>query len=695
MKARKPGTAVGAAVVTLAAAFGALGTAFAAPAWEPEVGAKPIASQTAVLTPGDLLGRAGGMATTRDGRGLWVVDTARSQLRRYGPDILGESYVIGGRGSRAGRFLYPTDVAVDPWGFLWVADQGNNRLQRVRADGRPVGRVPLPGVIAVAAADDGTVWALSGRGNTVVGLTVQGKIFTSWQVRPPRAEAPIDSRRLNGGAVLEATYGVTDIAVAPDGDVLVSGWERLRTRIDCSWYREHRLQLTVDAAAFGQFTDNPFIKHGYVWQFSQQGWPTNAAWLGQVPRYHEACWTRWETTGSVDSVATTPAGTVYFLPYGQSGGAAPPAYSSENQLIFGNIAPRHSPIRFEASCTGALLTTDGKTVLAHPALQGTPACNRRPPGPGLVFGPPKPEPGSGTVGVRVACTTGRCRGTVDIVVEPACRACTGSLAEHPPRRIDLGPGEVTRVSVPLRPGARPPAAGLRAVATVNGRRVDARAPQGWFGGRARVTLACAATGDPGGIRLSGRVVREGAGAVPGPVELELSLPGVPGLGLQVDPAPDGTYATSAALPVGGTWNVSATVRARDGQVSARSGCSVPVRAAEPETAPPPDPTPGPAPAPPPPPSTSAVTVRCVTSGDPATGGVTVRVTGAITPATIGVPVSLSYAAGGAAPTLRTVTSGTTGAFEDAFAVAPGAWTVTASWAGDAASSGSSGSATCS
>ncbi|HEY3333139.1 MAG TPA: NHL repeat-containing protein [Capsulimonadaceae bacterium] len=43
--------------------------------------------------------------------------------------------VFGQRGDKAGEFNFPTGLAVDSTGILWVADSYNNRLQRITPDG--------------------------------------------------------------------------------------------------------------------------------------------------------------------------------------------------------------------------------------------------------------------------------------------------------------------------------------------------------------------------------------------------------------------------------------------------------------------------------------------------------------------------------------------------------------------------------
>jgi tripartite motif-containing protein 71 len=68
-----------------------------------------------------------------DGHGhVFVTDTGDSRIKEFttGGDPIA---MWGHRGTRAGEFLQPGGIAIDRAGVVWVADTGNNRLQRLPA----------------------------------------------------------------------------------------------------------------------------------------------------------------------------------------------------------------------------------------------------------------------------------------------------------------------------------------------------------------------------------------------------------------------------------------------------------------------------------------------------------------------------------------------------------------------------------
>lgn len=82
------------------------------------------------------LGRPTGLALDEGREWVWVSDTLGHRLRAF--DLSGQEVAsVGSRGAAPGRFNYPTYLAVDPAGGIWVSDSLNFRLQRVRpsADG--------------------------------------------------------------------------------------------------------------------------------------------------------------------------------------------------------------------------------------------------------------------------------------------------------------------------------------------------------------------------------------------------------------------------------------------------------------------------------------------------------------------------------------------------------------------------------
>lgn len=109
-----------------------------------------------------------GVAVDAAGTRVYVVDaggvdkSAEHRVRVYDPRSGAHLFDFGRRGSQAGEFNLPRDVAVAPAGTVYVVDSGNFRIQAFDRDGRhlfsfgSVGRFPgqfaRPREIAVDAA---------------------------------------------------------------------------------------------------------------------------------------------------------------------------------------------------------------------------------------------------------------------------------------------------------------------------------------------------------------------------------------------------------------------------------------------------------------------------------------------------------------------------------------------------------------
>jgi DNA-binding beta-propeller fold protein YncE len=69
-----------------------------------------------------------------DKRGiLFVADSYNHRVQRITPN--GGVAVIGGRGSGKGQFLSPQAVATDDWQAFYIVEQGNHRVQKYSAEG--------------------------------------------------------------------------------------------------------------------------------------------------------------------------------------------------------------------------------------------------------------------------------------------------------------------------------------------------------------------------------------------------------------------------------------------------------------------------------------------------------------------------------------------------------------------------------
>ena len=73
-----------------------------------------------------------GLAVDRNGV-LFVADSYNHRVQRITPD--GGVSPLGGRGGGQGQFLSPQAVATDPANAFYVVEQGNHRVQKFGADG--------------------------------------------------------------------------------------------------------------------------------------------------------------------------------------------------------------------------------------------------------------------------------------------------------------------------------------------------------------------------------------------------------------------------------------------------------------------------------------------------------------------------------------------------------------------------------
>lgn len=79
-----------------------------------------------------------GLAVDRGRRRLYVADASRHVVQCYATDTGALVRTIGKRGSDLGEFNFPTNLAVDTAGTLYVSDTFNFRIQIIDAEGHPV-----------------------------------------------------------------------------------------------------------------------------------------------------------------------------------------------------------------------------------------------------------------------------------------------------------------------------------------------------------------------------------------------------------------------------------------------------------------------------------------------------------------------------------------------------------------------------
>ena len=127
--------------------------------------------------------------------------------------------VLGERGTNAGQFQYPTGLAVDSEGILFVADSYSHRLQRITPDGgvsviggRGTGRAQFLSPQGVAVDEDGAFY-IAEQGNCRVQKFTRGGVLELVFGKAGR-----DDGEFQGPTAIAVAPGSGDIYVADTGN---------------------------------------------------------------------------------------------------------------------------------------------------------------------------------------------------------------------------------------------------------------------------------------------------------------------------------------------------------------------------------------------------------------------------------------------------------------------------------------------
>lgn len=127
------------------------------PDYTPALGSSAFSATGSVKRPG-------GIALSPQGT-LWVADSGNNRLQRFTASGT-SSGVVGSLGSAAGQLNRPVAVAIDKVGNAWVADAGNNRIQKFNQEGKFELQAGSSGAAAgqfsspegIAVGPDGRIW---------------------------------------------------------------------------------------------------------------------------------------------------------------------------------------------------------------------------------------------------------------------------------------------------------------------------------------------------------------------------------------------------------------------------------------------------------------------------------------------------------------------------------------------------------
>jgi DNA-binding beta-propeller fold protein YncE len=165
-------------------------------------------------TPESEKGRPTGLMIDPKGE-LWVADTHYHRILHYSPDgaLLSE---FGTEGTGPGQFLYPTGIAMDGEGLIYVSEYGgNDRIQVLTTEGKAVrswgkygsetGEFQRPQSIALGG---GRVYVADAAGHRIQVFDQAGTFLATWgDLKYPYGVA-IDAE----GNLLVAEYGRHRIA---------------------------------------------------------------------------------------------------------------------------------------------------------------------------------------------------------------------------------------------------------------------------------------------------------------------------------------------------------------------------------------------------------------------------------------------------------------------------------------------------
>lgn len=162
-------------------------------------------------------GKPIGMTVHPDGR-LFIADTHYSRVLIYDQDG-NELGRLGEYGDGPGQFRMVTDVAIDPDGFIYVAEYGgNDRITKFAPDlsfvqhigELPVGGQRLSRPAGLAIDSELTLWVADACNHRVVGFALDGTYLTSFGsvgTQPGQLRWPYDINVCKDGSLLVSEFG--------------------------------------------------------------------------------------------------------------------------------------------------------------------------------------------------------------------------------------------------------------------------------------------------------------------------------------------------------------------------------------------------------------------------------------------------------------------------------------------------------
>ncbi|MEM8484974.1 MAG: SMP-30/gluconolactonase/LRE family protein [Bacteroidota bacterium] len=154
---------------------------------------------------------------------------------------------FGGKGSKRGKFIGPAGISISPDEKLYIADTGNNRIQKFNLTGEFIqefgkegdGKLYSPSGLSVA--EDGTIWVVDKGNRRIVRFDSEGNYIAD--ISHPSLQKP-RSIKIHGKKVYVADEYAGLLIYEPDQDK----WSKLSSFMDHS--RKYRKFLRPFSSAY-------------------------------------------------------------------------------------------------------------------------------------------------------------------------------------------------------------------------------------------------------------------------------------------------------------------------------------------------------------------------------------------------------------------------------------------------------------
>jgi streptogramin lyase len=177
---------------------------------------------------------------------VWVADSGNNRLQKF--NSKGEFLLkVGSFGTGNGQLSWPTDIAFDAEGNAWVVDQGNNRLQKFNSKGEYLSKLGSKGTGNGQLSEPSAV-AIDSAGNIWVTDTVNSR------VEKFNSKGEYVSKLGSYGTADGSLAFPTGIAVDPEGNLWVVDNGNYRLEKFAS-NGEYLAKLGSKGTGDGQFTE--------------------------------------------------------------------------------------------------------------------------------------------------------------------------------------------------------------------------------------------------------------------------------------------------------------------------------------------------------------------------------------------------------------------------------------------------------